>query len=125
MAGGSKKSPVNRPNFYGMIQQITIRAIDKGQLPFLLIGLIIFFIICRMPVEDTVLLLEGLIKVSFTFYMLGWTLFAFTLLSSGLMVSYLLRSHQREIERISAEKAEWQKEVIKYQLTSKDQLWQQ
>lgn len=119
MARSTKREKSSRgykTNIWGMIRDIGIASLNKGQFPLALVGAIIIILIVKMPSVETSAFLHSILNGFKSFSILGWGLsFA---LSIGWVIhaKSLRRTFSKEIERISGEKKRLQEEVAKRKL---------
>ncbi len=102
------KSSTYRPNVWGMIQNIFIAAINKGQI--LIFGLFLIFIvlIVKLPTEQTYTVIHEFLDLLETWHILGWILSL--ILTIGIVYNgkRLRKIHSMEIDRLANEKKELQ-----------------
>ncbi|MDB5278830.1 MAG: hypothetical protein JWR61_3785 [Ferruginibacter sp.] len=107
-----EKNNPYRPNVWGMIRDIMVHAINKGQLPvtglILLLGLVVF----KMPAEDVSKLMYATIRQFKTLYYLGWTLDGVIIVTWVIVQRKLTRGYRRELDRINNENQELQKKLL-------------
>lgn len=104
----------NQPNLWGMIQNVLIESIYKGQLP--LAGLIVIFIILfwKYPSEE----LPALLHISKFNSILGWLMAIFISFTAVYITKRQRRIHSKEIKRISEEKKKLQQSLSTRKLQS-------
>jgi Na+/melibiose symporter-like transporter len=105
-----KRTPpkVKQVNFWGMLQNIIIVAINKGQLPILGVILIFLVLIIKIPKEDASVIIKEFIHLVESFHILGWIFSVFLLIALFYTAKTLKRKHQDEIDRLAKEKKELQ-----------------
>jgi len=101
-------------------RDITVTAINKGQLPILGVTAIFLVVLLRIPEEYLVTLLKDLISHLVVGELFSYILLAVTL-GSWFTHSKILRSNAtKETNRISAEKTRLQNELAKKNFKSSD-----
>lgn len=109
-----------RPNVWGALRDILIAAMNKGQFPFAIIGLILCLIIYKMPAEDVTILANKMIQLLVDWKLLGWTL-SLVLTIGWVFTSRKLRIlHANEVKRIGNEKKALQERELNKKLKSSD-----
>lgn len=119
MTAKRKKIPIRtNVNFWGMMQNVIIHSINKGQLPFILLFLLALALVIKLPVERTQDALEILFAVLVDLSNLGWVIAV--LLMAVLFFGFrMLRSaHTEEVKRMAIEKRELQELLTEKQLGS-------
>lgn len=113
-----KKREYNRPNFWGMIQNVLIASLNKGQLLGGVVGLCVIIMVIKLPSEDTKeLILEFLAKFG-DYHYIGWILGVFSTIGWYFGTKRTRRIHTEEIRRISEEKKQLQIQLTKKKLRS-------
>lgn len=108
----------NKPNFWGMIQNVLIASLNKGQFLGAFVGLIFLIMIIKLTPEDTNKLLLEIFEMFGNKYYIGWALGAISSFGWYISTKRLRRIHQKEIDRISQEKKTLQEKVTDKKLTS-------
>lgn len=111
-----EQSNYYRPNFWGMVRDIIIASINKGQ--FLLMGgwLIIFVLILKVDSNEASHLLRNFKTLLIDLRILGWSLSGITIVGWYFNLKFVRRSFHREMNRISREKKEYQEKQLGYKL---------
>lgn len=94
----------NGTNFYGMIRDVLVTSLNKGQFPLALVFIIFIIIVFKLPSEDISYFLKKLFKKFEEGYILGWCLFMFCIIGWYTSNKYLRKIHFSEINRITQEK---------------------
>ncbi|WP_027078853.1 hypothetical protein [Maribacter antarcticus] len=120
MSRGKKKEEHNpyTPNFNFVILKLLSKAFDKGQLFYMVFGLIIVISVMKIPGGEILPFIENVIQLLENFSILGWALFVAIVLISTFRVKYLKKIHQFEIDRISEKKTELQNHLSSRELSS-------
>lgn len=93
-----------RPNFWGMIRDIAIVSINKGQFPLAIAAAVIMIILLKLPSEDVSKLI---FRVFDNFNLTnwgGWLLSFILTLVWYINIKTLRNNHLKEIDRIDKEK---------------------
>jgi hypothetical protein len=97
-----------RPNIWGAITMMVVAAIDKGQLPLVLIAAVLVFLIYRMPTSEVTPFARHLLDVLEKGHIIGY------IIALGAFIGWLIHaSWQRRL--ISSEFREITKERDHYQ----------
>ena len=113
-----KKNDYNNPNFWGMIQNVLIASMNKGQFLLGVVGLAFLIMIIKLTPEDTKLLLDGVFNKLGNIYYIGWTLGVFSTFGWYLGTKRQRRIHSKEMRRISEEKKSLQQKITNKKLRS-------
>lgn len=108
----------NRPNFWGMMRDVLISSLNKGQFPIALVGLIIVIIVLRMPEDKIGELAFRILELFREMHILGWVLSAILTLGWFFNVKALRRLHTNEVTRVSDEKKDLQGRLIGKEISS-------
>lgn len=111
----------NNPNFWGMIQNVLIASLNKGQFIIGIVGIVLIILTIKLPSNDAKDLITQFIEVLKDWKFLGW--FTSTLLSVGWFFSNkrLRRIYSEEFSRVGQEKTNLQNKFSKSKLkTSKN-----
>lgn len=68
------KNNYSRPNIWGMIRDVMIASLNKGQFLLGIVGLIIIILVAKLPSKDVSTLFFGIIELFKSSHFLGWTL---------------------------------------------------
>lgn len=93
----------HRPNIWGMLRDIIIASINKGQLLLLMTGLLLALMIWKMPSEDVSKLFFAIMNEFKSFYFLGWFLSALLIVAWTFSGRVTNRGYKRELGRMNAE----------------------
>lgn len=104
----------NHPNFWGMVQNVLIESIYKGQLPLAGLTVIFLLIFFKYPSED----LPELFEISKFNSILGWLIALFISFTAVYITKRQRRIHSKEIKRISEEKKKLQQSLSTKKLQS-------
>ena len=107
-----------KPNFWGMIQGITIATINKGQFLLFCLFLIIVILIIKAPGASVGELLHNFAGLLREEAILGWIFAFLELMVNIFVIRFQRKTHHDEIERISREKSKLQEELIGRKLHS-------
>jgi hypothetical protein len=102
----------NRPNAWGMIRDIFIASLNKGQFPIAVFGIVLIILVAKLPSSDASKLLFELVQLFKEMHLLGWLLSFVFLILWYLNARKLRKFHTFEITRISQEKKELQETLI-------------
>jgi len=110
----------NNPNFWGMIQNVLIASLNKGQFIIGIFGIIVIILVIKLPSSDTKDLLVNFLEILKDWKFLGWftsIIFAFGWYTSN---KRLRKIYSEEFNRIGQEKTDLQNRFGKNKLkTSK------
>ncbi|MCC5806349.1 MAG: hypothetical protein JJU00_08470 [Opitutales bacterium] len=109
-ASKGRRSPPGayRINAWTFLRDVFVRAIDRGQLPLLLIGSAFLIVLWRLPEEQLLPLMEKIIALLASGRILGYVLFILTLVAWVVHASLMRRAAHHEHHRIGREKSEMQ-----------------
>lgn len=115
----SRKSRNNRSrnadvkyNFWAAVRDITMRAIDKGQLPILAIVAIILMIIYKMPGEDISKLMFEVASIAHAGVILSYVANVVLIVICVWSCKNLRRVSSAEVKRIGNERTKLQKKLL-------------
>jgi formate hydrogenlyase subunit 3/multisubunit Na+/H+ antiporter MnhD subunit len=111
-----KKNNSYRPNFWGMLQNVLIVSINKGQLPAAAISLILIIGMIKYPSDKIPELFDNLLHISRFNSIMGWIVAAITTFGGFFTARWLRRTHTKEIKRLSDEKKVLQEKLAKRKL---------
>jgi len=114
----NKKGDYYRPNMWAALRDVIIAGMSKGQLLPLMGGLIVAFMIFRMPPEDISKIMFELVSLIKDWYYIGWILAILSLPGWYITNKGLRRSHYNEMKRISDEKKLLQEKLLQRKLES-------
>ena len=100
-----------RPNLWGMLQNVLISSINKGQLPFAGIILFVLILIIRYPQDKIPELVEKLFDISTFNSILGWCIAIISTFSGFYINKRQRREHTKEIQRLSNQKKSLQEKI--------------
>lgn len=112
------RSIIHKSNLWGMMENVLIHSINKGQLPIAGVILIIILIIAKMPSENVYNLVEQLFNVAVVYRIAGWILFLICIFGWIISSKSLRRNHTHEIRRLSAERTKLQEKLLNNKLPS-------
>jgi hypothetical protein len=95
-----------------MFRDIFVTAINKGQLPATILGLLLVIFAIRMPIEDLKQFALLVVQQLTSGYLFGYFMFIITLLGWFFHAKRLRRRSFEEHERIGKEKSELQKTAL-------------
>lgn len=105
----------NRPHkvtAWEMFRDIFVTAINKGQFPVVLLGLLFVILAVRLPPQDLKEFASRIIEYLKSGYLLGYLLFIITLTGWFFHAKRLRRKSYIEQERIGDEKSDLQKKHL-------------
>jgi uncharacterized membrane protein len=105
-----KQSHFHRPNFWGMIQNVLIAGMNKGQLLPAAIALVVILWVLKADADTVGQTLSK--TVSDTWY-LGWILLIISLAFWAFSTKELRKTHSREIDRMAEEKKNLQEKLLR------------
>jgi hypothetical protein len=100
------------------IRDVFVTALNKGQFPLAIIGLIILVLIWRMPNQDVSKLVFEILADLKAGYLAGWGLTVITSLGWFFHAKHIRRVMQNEFNRISKERTEQQEKRLNKSLPS-------
>lgn len=107
-----------RPNFWGMLQNVLIAALNKGQLLPMAFTLVVVILIIKYPNDQIPALFDKILNVSITNGVFGWLFASGSTFGGFMLIRWQRRIHTKEIQRISKEKKTLQEKLAKKQLPS-------
>jgi hypothetical protein len=114
MARNSKNRNKNnsyRPNFWGMLQNVLIGSMNKGQLPFATISLILIILVIKYPSDKIPEFTQDLFNISTFNSIFGWCIGIITTFSGYYINKRQRREHTTEVRRLSNEKKKLQEKI--------------
>ncbi|MFY0631110.1 MAG: hypothetical protein JXR05_12065 [Flavobacteriaceae bacterium] len=111
-----KKNSYNKPNFFGMIQNITIASMNKGQLPFTAVFVIFLVIAIRFPSSDIPDFLSRILEIPLFNSILGWFIAFLSIFVGRYFNKRQRRIFETELRRVTDEKAKLQAVLQKRKL---------
>ena len=112
MAQINSKRTFNRPNLWGMIQNVLIASLNKGQFLLGIIGLGFIIMIVKLSPADTKIFLDSLLEAAGSWKYAGWMLGIFSTAGWFFGTKRLRTLHTKEINRISEEKKNLQQSKL-------------
>ena len=112
----TKQDSHNRPNLWGMIRDIGVTSLNKGQFPLAMFGSIIIILMLKLPPSDASKLVFTIVDLFKTMHLMGWTLSFIFIIGWYLNTRKLRKLHSSEMLRISKEKKELQESILGQQL---------
>ena len=109
---------VHKSNFWGMVGNVLVQSINKGQLPIAGVILIIITIIFKLPSERVYDLVKQLIDIATVYQIGGWILFGISIFGWIISSKSLRRNHTQEIRRLSTERTKLQEKLLNKELPS-------
>lgn len=109
---------VHESNFWGMVENVLIQSINKGQLPLAGLILIIMFIILRLPEEKVYDLVKQLFNLATVYKVGGWIFFGISIFGWIFSAKSMRRRHTLEIRRLSNERTKLQEKLLNKNLPS-------
>lgn len=108
MAKKKTKTYTQHINFWAMIQNVLIAAMNKGQLPAAALSLLLIILLLKTPSSDISALSREILLLLKSLHLLGWTLTV--VLAGGWYWNSknLRRMHANEMSRMSVEKKQLQ-----------------
>lgn len=117
----SKKAPqpkVAGTNWPGMIRDVLVASLNKGQFPLALVFVIFIIIFCRLPEADLSKFVFDFWNKCERFYVIGWILFGVTLFGWYFNTRYIRKNHAQEMHRIAEEKKYLQEQLTNRKIPS-------
>lgn len=107
-----------RPNGWGMIKEIVIASMNKGQ--FLVAGLwlLLFILFLKLSQDQAYAILVNFCKLLVNGQIAGWVLFGIVVIAWFLHSKYQRRNFTREMKRIAQEKKDIQQSQLRTKLGS-------
>ncbi len=91
-------------NIWGMIRDIMVTSMNKGQFPLTAVFSVLVIILIKMPPEDVSQFMFTLILKFEDGYILGWVLFSLVVIGWYFNTRIIRKAHYIEMQRISEEK---------------------
>lgn len=101
--------PNLRPNMWGAIMTMVVAAIDKGQLPLVLIAAVLIVLIYRMPTSDVAPFARYLLDVLERGHIIGYIIGMVALIGWFIHSRWLRKSISSEFGKIADERDHYQK----------------
>ena len=114
----NKKRNYNQPNFWGMIQNVLIASLNKGQFLLGIIAIVVIILAIKVETKDVGTLLKLIVNKFDDLSFLGWVLGVFSTSGWFLNVTSLRRLHSIEMSRVSNEKRKLQENLMRKKLKS-------
>jgi hypothetical protein len=108
----------HKPNIWGMLRDIGVSSLNKGQFPIAIAGAIIIILIIKMPSEDASKLIFDLLGLLLSTHIIGWILAFVLSIGWFLHVKSNRRIHTEEMRRVTDEKNRLQETLLNKKLTS-------
>jgi hypothetical protein len=112
------RKTVHESNFWGMVENVLIHSMNKGQLPLAGPILLIMFIILRLPEERVYDLVKQLFSLATVYKVGGWIFFVISIFGWIISAKSMRRSHTLEIRRLSNERTKLQEKLLNKNLPS-------
>jgi hypothetical protein len=110
-----------RPNFWGMIRDIFVTSMNKGQFPVMVVGIIIIILVIKLPSNEAYNLLHEILLLFEKWHILGWILSLLFLVGWLFNVRRIRKIHSSEMDRVSNNKRDLQGKLVNKNLpTSKN-----
>jgi hypothetical protein len=101
-----------RPNGWAVLRDVLLGSINKGQLPLALFGMILIILVSKLPAAEVSNLCHEIIKSLETYHILGWVISFLTTFGWYFNTRKIKKIHDREMNRVSAEKTKIQETKI-------------
>ena len=108
----------HRPNGWGMIQNVLIASLNKGQFIIGIIGMIFIILVLKLSSSDSKLFLDEVINKAHSWYYWGWILGLISTAGWFFSTKRLRSLHEKEMKRVSDEKSKLQQNHIPKKLSS-------
>jgi len=109
-----------RPNFWGMIRDIFVTSMNKGQFPVMMFCIIIIILVIKLPSDEAYKLLHEVLMLLEKWHILGWILSLLLLLGWLFNARRQRRINSDEMDRVSNTKRDMQSKLLNKNLpTSK------
>lgn len=117
-ANSSNRNNYSRPNIWGMIRDIGVASLNKGQFPLAIVGGIVIVLLIKMPSNTVPDFLQAVVDGFKTLHLVGWALVP--LLTGGWFwnAKRLRKKYSDEMERVSGEKKKLQQKLSRKKLSS-------
>jgi len=112
------RSVIHRSNIWGMIENVLVQSINKGQLPVAGLILTIMLIIFKLPEERVYDLVVQLFSIASVYKLGGWILFGISIFGWVYSAKSMRRHHTLEIRRLSNERTKLQEKLLNKNLPS-------
>jgi hypothetical protein len=107
----SKTANPFRPNLWGMLRDVLIASINKGQLLLCMVGFLLGLMIYKMPGQDVSKLFYDVIRQFKSIYYLGWTISGCLIVAWSLVHRQMRKGFSKESIRLHKEINELQKSI--------------
>lgn len=104
----------HKTNLWGMIRDVCVASMNKGQFPIAIFGAIIIILILKMSSEDSSKLVFELMGKFSSLYLLGWFLFIVVI-----MCWYFSNKNLRRIQALEMKRVTEEKKILQEQLTKR------
>lgn len=101
-------------------RDVLVTSMNKGQLPLVIVGAIVFLVLYRMPPERVAMLVDETITNLKTGCFVGYALFLLTSGAWYVQARSTRRAFADEVRRVGAERDRWQEQALGKNLKSSD-----
>ena len=107
-----------RPNFWGMISQVIIASINKGQLLLMAFFVILLVLLIKMPSSEMPMLAKHIFNTFESWHILGWVFASLEAIAWYFTSKMSRKSQVLEMNSVSEEKSILQKAALGKDLKS-------
>ena len=108
----------SRPNIWGMIWDIGVSSLNKGQFPIDIVGTVIIILVLKMTPQDSSKLVFEILNLFKNYYLIGWGTGGVVIMGWYFNSKHLRRIHSEEMTRVTEEKKELQQMLTNKKLPS-------
>ncbi|MFW5700636.1 MAG: hypothetical protein ACOCWM_03015 [Cyclobacteriaceae bacterium] len=101
-----------RPNFWGMMRDVLLASMSKGQFPLAIFSFVLIILILRLPSNETVVIFNKILDLFSNLSLLGWLLAVFFLIAWHISLKRQRKVHNNEVKRMAIEKKELQEILL-------------
>lgn len=112
---------VNKIGFWTMIRDVLIAALNKGQFPLAMLGVIVIVMVMKMPGEDVSKLANKLLDGFRDYTLVGWFSAPAALLAWALHAKLQRSQWTQEMDRVTNERNRLQERLLGKSLESSNQ----
>ena len=98
-------------NLWGMLRDIGVAAINKGQAPFFFATIVLIVMLARMPEGKVYEFAKDVLTAAEHHYLWGYILSVLIIIAWTITSSTTHRNHKREVTRMSGKRNEYQAQL--------------
>ncbi len=118
----NKGNSYYRPNFWGMMRDVLIQSLNKGQFLIGLVGFIIMILVLKMSQDQVDKMMMELVQMFKSLYYFGWFLAIVCIFGWYLTSKKLRKIQSQEVTRMAKEKNALQELAINKSLSTSNKI---